>query len=123
MGIGALRRHYPARDIEAEPPFPDGDPADTWKVDQLKAYAAEHQVDLTRATKKAEVLAAIAAARPPVPFDPGQHSPDEVVAYLASLDDTDTEARDAEVLRVVELERTGQNRADLLEAIGAAPPA
>ena len=63
MGIGSLRRHYPAREVEAEPSFPDGDPADSWKVDQLKAYAAEHNVDLSGATKKADILAAIVAAK------------------------------------------------------------
>ena len=32
-------------------------------VDELKAYAAEHNIDLTGASKKDDILAAIQAAR------------------------------------------------------------
>lgn len=50
--------------IDDEPPaFPEGDPTDAWKVDQLKAYAAAHGIDLGAASKKDEIVAAIAAAK------------------------------------------------------------
>lgn len=39
--------------------YPDGDPTDTWKADELKAYATSHNVDLTGATTKADILTAI----------------------------------------------------------------
>jgi hypothetical protein len=119
MGIGALRRHYAVRDVE--PTFPDGEPAESWKVDELRAFARQHDVDLKGATKKAEILAAIVDAKQPPVFDPGEHEPDEVLAYLTALDDTDAEAHDAEVLRVVTAEIEGQNRAELLETIQRGP--
>ncbi|MFD4992836.1 hypothetical protein ACFWH7_04435 [Cellulosimicrobium cellulans] len=119
MGIGMLRRHYPERDVAA---FPDGVPDESWKVDQLRAFARARDVDLKGATKKADILAALAAAKPdPVPFDPGDHEPDEVLEYLTGLDDTDADARDAEVARVVEAEKAGKNRADVLELIEGTP--
>lgn len=37
-------------------------PDKTWKVDELKAYAAEHEIDLGEATKKDEIIAAISAS-------------------------------------------------------------
>ena len=122
MGIGALRRHYPAREVVVEPAFPDGKPDESWKVDQLRAFAREHDVDLKGATKKADILAALAAAKPdPVPFDPGEHEPAEVLQYLTDLDGTDADAHDAEVARVVEAEKAGKNRADVLELIEGRP--
>ncbi|KKI20557.1 MULTISPECIES: hypothetical protein [unclassified Leucobacter] len=33
-----------------------------WKVDELKAYATEHEIALGEATKKAEIAAVIAAS-------------------------------------------------------------
>lgn len=45
-----------------EPEFPEGDPADSWKVPQLKAYAAANGVDLGEATKKADILAVLNGA-------------------------------------------------------------
>ncbi|PTU57193.1 hypothetical protein DBB34_05450 [Sphaerisporangium cinnabarinum] len=123
MGIGALRRHYQAREVAEEPAFPDGVPDESWKVDQLRAFARAHDVDLKGATKKADILAALAAAKPdPVPFDPSEHEPAEVLEYLAGLDDdTDADAHDAEVARVVEAERAGNNRAEVLELIEGTP--
>ncbi|MFD9445506.1 hypothetical protein ACFWBR_42325 [Streptomyces sp. NPDC060006] len=41
---------------------PKDKPLDKRSVDELKAYAAEHEIDLGTATKKADILAAIAAA-------------------------------------------------------------
>ncbi|GII98383.1 hypothetical protein CLV28_0706 [Sediminihabitans luteus] len=68
MGM-LMRRHYekagPDAPVADGPAVPDGDPTETWKADQLKAYAAEHDVDLAGATKKADVLAAILAATTP----------------------------------------------------------
>lgn len=37
-------------------------PDDSWKVDELKAYADEHEIDLEGASKKADILAAIESA-------------------------------------------------------------
>lgn len=45
-----------------KPPFPDGVPVEAWKSDELRAYAAAHNVDLAGATTKADILAAIAKA-------------------------------------------------------------
>ncbi|QGH80024.1 hypothetical protein SEA_NHAGOS_13 [Gordonia phage NHagos] len=39
--------------------YPDGEPDDTWKFDQLKAYAGDHGVDIDGLRSKADVLAAI----------------------------------------------------------------
>lgn len=46
-----------------EPPFPDGEPSETWKGEQLKAYAKANEIDLGGATTKADMVAAIAAAK------------------------------------------------------------
>jgi len=40
----------------------EGDPDETWKNDEIKAWAEAHGVDLGGATKKADMLAAIQAA-------------------------------------------------------------
>lgn len=47
-------------DPDAAPALPDGDPAESWTVAQLRAYAAEHGVDLTGASVKADILAKLA---------------------------------------------------------------
>ncbi|QFG11162.1 hypothetical protein PBI_CLOVERMINNIE_15 [Gordonia phage CloverMinnie] len=39
--------------------YPDGEPDSEWKFDQLKAYAADHEVDIDGARSKADVLAKI----------------------------------------------------------------
>lgn len=39
------------------------DPDTTWTVPDLKAFAVEHEIDLGDATKKADILAALAAAK------------------------------------------------------------
>lgn len=51
------------------PLFPEGVPAKAWKVDELKAYAAAHEVDLGEAKTKDEILAALtpAVTDPPMP--------------------------------------------------------
>ena len=43
--------------------FPDGDPSDDWKVDELRAWADAHDVDLDDAKKKADIIAAIELAK------------------------------------------------------------
>ena len=50
-----------APSVEA-PVFPEGDPSEDWKADELKAYAEAHDVDLAGAKNKAEMVAALAAA-------------------------------------------------------------
>ena len=44
------------------PEHPEGDPSTDWSTDQLKAYAAAKQVDVTKAKTKPEIVAALAAA-------------------------------------------------------------
>lgn len=48
-------------EVAVEAAFPEGDPSETWKVDELKAYAESKSIDLGDASKKADILAAIAA--------------------------------------------------------------
>jgi hypothetical protein len=55
------------------------------------------------------------------PFDPAKHDIAEVRAYLDGLDDSDPEARDAELVRVVDAEKAGKNRSTLLKAIEGVP--
>lgn len=43
------------------PAEPDSAPSKSWKVDELKAYADEHSIDLGDATKKADILSVIEA--------------------------------------------------------------
>lgn len=38
---------------------PDAEPSDAWKKDELEAYAHEHDVDISDAKTKADILAAI----------------------------------------------------------------
>lgn len=42
--------------------FPEGDPSEDWKGDELKAYADAKGIDLGSARTKAEMVDAIAAA-------------------------------------------------------------
>jgi hypothetical protein len=48
---------------EPEPEFPEGEPAESWKGDQLKAYAKAKSIDLGGATNKADMVAAIEASK------------------------------------------------------------
>lgn len=48
--------------LVVEPPFPDGPPAEKWKVEQLKAYAESKSYDLGGATTKGDILKAVTAA-------------------------------------------------------------
>lgn len=48
--------------IEATPKvveIPDGKPSEEWKADQLKAYAAKHEITLGEAKNKPEIVKAI----------------------------------------------------------------
>ncbi|HEY1176481.1 MAG TPA: hypothetical protein VGF17_10010 [Phytomonospora sp.] len=52
-------------DSAPEPPapaYPEGEPSEDWKGDQLDAYASEKGVDLSGAKTKADKVAAIQAA-------------------------------------------------------------
>lgn len=58
----------PAPEPEPEPAnsadvFPEGAPEESWKVDELKAFADANGVDLGDATRKADILAALNAAQ------------------------------------------------------------
>lgn len=70
MGM-LIRRHHARQDEQAAPveAFPAGKPGKAWKVDELKAYAAAHEVDLGEAKTKDEILAALtpAVTDPPIP--------------------------------------------------------
>lgn len=48
--------------IVVVPPEDNGKSIDNMKLDELKAYAEEHNIDISGAEKKADVLAAIKAA-------------------------------------------------------------
>jgi hypothetical protein len=46
-----------------EPAKPKSETPDkTWKVDELKAYAAEHSIDLGDATKKDDIIAVLTSS-------------------------------------------------------------
>ena len=58
------------REAGMRPPRNSGDfPSDSWTVKRLRSYAEEHQVDLSGASVKADILAAVTAA-PINPDDP-----------------------------------------------------
>ena len=59
--------------------YPEGTPTAAWKANQLEAYAADHDVDLTGARTKDDTVAAIAAAANPQNAD-GTRSSDETPA-------------------------------------------
>lgn len=63
----------------AAPPFPEGAPAKAWKVDELRAFAAAHEVDLGEAKTKDEILAALVPATPVTPV-PDPATPAEPVS-------------------------------------------
>ncbi len=49
---------------EPDPLYPEGDPTEKWTVDQLKAYAADHDIDLTGVSGKDNVVAAVVPKAP-----------------------------------------------------------
>lgn len=109
--------------VEVETEVPAGDPAESWTVPQLTAWAKANGVDLGGAKAKAEIVAVVVPAKSPTPdlFDPAQHSVEDVRAYLDGLDASDPERRNTELLRVVEAEKAGKNRPTLLEGIEGTP--
>jgi hypothetical protein len=62
--------------------YPEGEPTDKWTVPQLKAFAADHAIDLGSATKKPDIFAAVkehpvtSAVKP----DPDHQADDEADA-------------------------------------------
>lgn len=46
-------------DTESAESAPEGEPTPKWKVDQLKAYAESHGVDLGEAKTKPDILAVL----------------------------------------------------------------
>lgn len=61
--LAYFRRHgYTVEETEKAVTVPEGKPSTDWTADQLKAYAAEHGIDLGAAKKKAEIAAALEAA-------------------------------------------------------------
>lgn len=48
-----------------QPDFPEGEPTESWTVAQLRAYAAQEEISLAGADKKADILAAVTAPREP----------------------------------------------------------
>ena len=59
--------------------YPEGTPTAAWKATQLEAYADDHDVDLTGARTKDDMVAAIATAANPQNAD-GTPSSDETPA-------------------------------------------
>ncbi len=57
------RGHIAKVESASEVSLPEGDPADSWTVPQLKLYAEQNSIDIAGAKNKPEVLAAIAAAK------------------------------------------------------------
>lgn len=65
----------PTKDAAA---FPDGEPSEDWKGDQIKAYAAAKGFDLAGATNKKAMVEAIVTAKaaaevPVTPVDAGSN--------------------------------------------------
>ena len=66
--LAHLRKQYRAGEFESldveqageQRAYPEGEPSSTWKVAELRALAAEREVDLGDATKKDDILAALA---------------------------------------------------------------
>lgn len=56
------RRGYKVGKGTSGSAHPDGAPSDTWKVDELKAYAAAHEIDLGSATSKSDIVKALTPA-------------------------------------------------------------
>ena len=49
----------PAPEGTNEPAYPEGDPAESWTIEQLRAYANANQVELKGLTAKADILKAV----------------------------------------------------------------
>ena len=46
------------------PPYPEGEPNDSWTVPQLRAYAGARGISLGEATKKADILLVLTGTPP-----------------------------------------------------------
>ena len=46
------------------PAYPEGTPGEKWTVDQLKAYAADHDIDLTGVSGKDNIVKAVVPVEP-----------------------------------------------------------
>ncbi|MDN3021544.1 hypothetical protein [Streptomyces sp. S.PB5] len=60
-GLGKRLRRVLGGKPAADPPGEE--PSDRWTVERLKAWAADHAIDLGATSKKADILAAIEAAQ------------------------------------------------------------
>lgn len=60
-----LENGFTIDDGKAPVEIPDGDPVETWTVDQLKAFAKRENIDLGDAKAKPDILAAVAKTPPP----------------------------------------------------------
>lgn len=47
---------------DEEPDFPEGDPSEDWKGDQLRVFAKEKGIELPKSASKAELVALIKSA-------------------------------------------------------------
>jgi hypothetical protein len=72
-----MRGYSPATDLAD-----DGTPSESWTATKLKAYAAANDIDLAGATRKADILDAIAATA-----DPDNEGQDDEDDDLDGLDD------------------------------------
>lgn len=64
--LAYFRRHgYTVEEADDTAKVPDGDPAKSWNNAQITAWAEANEVDLSGASTKAEMLAAIAASKTP----------------------------------------------------------
>ncbi|MFJ2002175.1 hypothetical protein [Streptomyces chartreusis] len=72
-------------DTRPMPQAQEDRPSEKWTVDRLKSWAAEQEIDLGAATKKADILAAIEAAQAQAkPL--AEMSVEELEAYADSRD-------------------------------------
>lgn len=61
--LAYFRRHgYIVEEAEPKADYPDGEPTKDWKVDELKAWAKANDRDLTGATTKPDIQAALGVA-------------------------------------------------------------
>lgn len=56
---GVARWEHTEGDAPKTVDIPDGKPEEKWTVDQLKAYAEKHELDLGSAKNKGEILKAV----------------------------------------------------------------
>lgn len=61
LAVRAIEPEVPVVPAAVETPLPEGEPDETWKVDQIEAYAASKDIDLSTVKLKAEKLDLIAS--------------------------------------------------------------